>query len=115
TQLSNTIRLVRQCPDVSFVLDHIGKPDIKAGSLDPWRGELRELAAMKNVWCKLSGLATEADHAGWTPADLRPYLDHVVACFGFGRVMFGGDWPVSTQATDFPRWVATLDEALHGA
>ena len=115
TQLANTIKLVRQCPQVKFVLDHIGKPDIKAGRLDPWRAELKELAAMPNVWCKLSGLVTEADHAKWTPADLQPYIDHVIATFGFGRVMFGGDWPVSTQACDYPRWVATLDGALHSA
>lgn len=113
-QLGNTIELVRQCPEVQFVLDHIGKPDIKGGRLDPWRAELRELARMENVWCKLSGLATEADFATWTAADLRPYIDHVMECFGFDRVMFGGDWPVSTQASDYPRWVATLDDALRG-
>jgi L-fuconolactonase len=113
-QLANTIKLVRQCPDVQFVLDHIGKPNIKAHLLDPWRAELRELAQMENVWCKLSGLATEADQAKWTATDLRPYIDHVMECFGAERVMFGGDWPVSTQATDFPRWVATVDEALRG-
>lgn len=115
TQLANTIRLVRQCPDVKFVLDHIGKPDIKGGRLDPWRAELKELAAMPNVWCKLSGLVTEADHAKWTPADLQPYIDHVIATFGFDRVMFGGDWPVSTQASDYPRWVETVDGALRDA
>ena len=113
-QLANAIKLVRQCPNVSFILDHIAKPDIKAGLLDPWRAELRELAQMKNVACKVSGLVTEADFARWTPADLRPYIDHVVDCFGFDRVIFGGDWPVSTQATDYPRWVATLDDALRG-
>ncbi len=113
-QLANTIKLVRQCPDVQFVLDHIGKPDIKAGKLDPWRAELRELAKLENVWCKLSGLTTEADHAKWTGADLRPYIDHVIACFGFDRVMFGSDWPVSTLATDFKRWVAAVDETLRG-
>ena len=112
--LGNTIQLVRQCPDVRFILDHIGKPDIKSGLLDPWRAGLRDLAALPNVWCKLSGLVTEADFEKWTAADLRPYLDHVVDCFGMDRVMFGGDWPVSTQASDFPRWVATLDEALRG-
>lgn len=113
-QLANAIKLVRQCPDVSFVLDHIGKPDIKAGKLDPWRAELRELSKLENVWCKVSGLVTEADHAKWQPADLKPYIDHVIECFGFDRVMFGGDWPVSTQASDYPRWVVTLDEALRG-
>lgn len=114
-QLANTITLVRQCPNVSFVLDHIAKPDIKAGLLDPWREELRELSRMENVWCKLSGLVTEADHATWKAADLKPYIDHVVECFGFDRVMFGGDWPVSTLASDYPRWVTTLDETLKGS
>jgi L-fuconolactonase len=113
-QLANTIKLVRQCPDMRFVLDHMGKPAIKAGLLEPWRAELRELAAMENVWCKLSGVATEADHANWTSADLRPYIDHAVECFGFDRLMFGGDWPVSTLATNYARWVATLDDALRG-
>lgn len=114
-QLAATIKLVRQCPDVQFVLDHIAKPDIKAGLLDPWRADLKELSKLENVWCKLSGLTTEADHAKWKLADLKPYIDHVVECFGFERVMFGGDWPVSTQATDFPRWVTTVDEAITGS
>lgn len=113
-QLAAAIKLVRQCPDVAFVLDHIGKPDIKSGKLDPWRAELRELSKLENVWCKLSGLVTEADHGAWTPAELRPYLDQVIECFGFDRVMFGSDWPVSTLATNLPRWVATLDDALRG-
>ncbi len=113
-QLAHTLKLVRQCPNVRFVMDHIAKPDIKAGLLDPWRAEMKELARLPNVWCKLSGLVTEADFEKWTPADLRPYIDHVIACFGFDRVMFGGDWPVSTQASDYPRWVQVLDEALAG-
>lgn len=113
-QLANTITLVRQCPNVRFVLDHIAKPDIKHGRLDPWRTQLRELSRLDNVWCKLSGLATEAAHATWQDSDLRPYIDHVVDCFGFDRIMFGGDWPVSTLATDYPRWVATVDAALAG-
>jgi L-fuconolactonase len=114
-QLANTLKLVRQCPNVRFVLDHIGKPDIKAGLLDPWRAELRELSRLPNVWCKVSGLVTEADFTRWTPAELQPYLDHVFDCFGFDRVMYGGDWPVSTQASDYPRWVQVLDDALRGA
>ena len=114
-QLANTLKLVKQCPNVRFIMDHIAKPDIKAGLLDPWRAEMRELARLPNVWCKLSGLVTEADLAKWTPADLQPYIEHVVDCFGFDRVIFGGDWPVSTQATDYPRWVSTLDAALKGA
>jgi L-fuconolactonase len=113
-QLANTIKLVRQCPNVRFILDHIAKPDIRSGVLDPWRDELRELSRFDNVWCKLSGLATEADPAHWTTDNLRPYIDQVVDCFGFNRVIFGGDWPVSTQATDYPRWVKTVDDVLAG-
>jgi L-fuconolactonase len=114
-QLANTLQLVRRCPNVRFIMDHIAKPDIKAGLLDPWRAGMRELAELPNVWCKLSGLVTEADCQQWTPADLQPYIDHVLDCFGFDRVLFGGDWPVATQATDYPRWVNALDAALHGA
>jgi len=114
-QLANTLKLVRLCPGVSFILDHIGKPDIKGKVLDPWRAELRELASHPNVWCKLSGLANEADMEKWTPADLRPYIEHVIDCFGFKRTIFGGDWPVATLATDYPRWVQTVDDALRGS
>jgi L-fuconolactonase len=112
--LPNTIRLVSQCPNVSFILDHIGKPNIKAHVLDPWRGQLRELAAFPNVSCKLSGMVTEADHQRWTPADLAPYAEHVVESFGEDRIVFGGDWPVAFQAATYPRWVATLDELTAG-
>jgi L-fuconolactonase len=115
TQLPNTLTLVRQCPEVRFIMDHIAKPDIKSGLLDPWREAMRALADLPNVWCKMSGLVTEADHQHWKPADLQPYIDHVIECFSFDRVMFGGDWPVSTQATDYPRWVDTLDAALKGS
>ena len=113
-QLANTIKLVEQCPEVTFVLDHIGKPDIRRHLLDPWRAELRTLSTFPNVWCKLSGLVTEADHAHWTRDDLKPYVDHVVECFGFARTMYGSDWPVAVQATDCPRWVETLAWAVSG-
>ena len=113
-QLANTIKLVAQCPNVQFILDHIGKPDIKGGVLESWQTELRILAAFPNVWCKMSGLVTEADHQAWTATDLQPYIDHVLTCFGFDRVMFGGDWPVAYQATLYPRWVETLQAAVSG-
>lgn len=113
-QLAKVGALVRRCPNVRFILDHIGKPDIKGGQFSPWNADLRELAGFPNVWCKVSGLVTEADHQRWTTADLQPYIDHVVRCFGFGRVLFGGDWPVLIQASDYPRWVQSLDQVLHG-
>lgn len=109
-QLANTIKLVEQCPNVSFILDHIGKPNIKDHVLDPWRAELKQLAAFPNVMCKVSGMVTEADFHHWTPEDLRPYLDHVLDVFGEDRVAFGGDWPVAYQASPYRRWVETLDQ-----
>ena len=113
-QMANTIKMVAQCPDVQFILDHIGKPDIKNKLLDPWRGEIKTLSEFPNVWCKVSGLVTEADHKNWTREQLKPYIDHVIECFGFDRVMYGGDWPVAYQATEYPRWVQTLSWAVAG-
>src|SRR5688572_21207806 len=104
-QMPNVLRMVRQCPEVRFVLDHIGKPGIKAGLIDPWRQHLRELASMPNVVCKISGVATEADHSNWTREQLRPYIEHAIESFGFDRIMFGGDWHVSELATTYPEWV----------
>lgn len=110
-QLADAITLVRACPDVSFILDHIGKADIKGGGLEPWSTRLRELAALPNVVCKLSGMVTEADMDNWTPADLQPYVDHVLECFGPDRVMYGGDWPVSLLGSrHWGHWVDTLDD-----
>jgi L-fuconolactonase len=109
-QMAATVEMVRACPETRFVLDHIGKPDIKAQLLDPWREHLAALAALPNVMCKLSGLVTEADHERWTIEDLRPYAEHVLASFGDDRVMFGGDWPVATLASSYRRWVETLRE-----
>jgi L-fuconolactonase len=108
-QLAEATELVRRCPEVSFVLDHIGKPGIRAGLWEPWAGELRAIAACPNVWCKISGVVTEADHAAWTEAQAAPYIAHAIDCFGFDRVMFGGDWPVSELATRYSRWVALVD------
>jgi L-fuconolactonase len=113
-QLANMIKLVEQCPNSQFILDHIGKPDIKNHVYEPWRQELKLLAGFPNVWCKMSGLVTEADHQHWTKEELKPYIDHVLECFGFGRVMYGGDWPVAYQATEYPRWVETLAWAISG-
>lgn len=106
-QLPAVVRLVAACPDTRFILDHFGKPGIRAGLIDPWRAHLAELAARPNVDCKLSGLITEADHRAWTPADLKPYVDHALAVFGPGRLLFGGDWPVAKLAGAYPRWLDT--------
>jgi L-fuconolactonase len=108
-QLARTIDMVRACPETAFVLDHLAKPDVRGHRLEPWRAQMAELAELPNVVCKLSGLVTEADHAQWTPADLEPYIAHVLAVFGEDRVLFGGDWPVVTMAATYHRWVSVLD------
>jgi len=108
-QLPATIELVRQCPEVRFILDHLGKPAIKDHLLEPWRAQLAELASLPNAICKISGAATEADREHWQPEDLAPYVEHALAVFGEDRVAFGGDWPVVLMAAPYTRWVATLD------
>ena len=110
-QLYNVVELVRRCPEVRFVLDHIGKPAIRDDRLDPWRADIKRLAALPNVWCKLSGVVTEAQ-AAWTREQLRPYIRHVAEQFGFDRVMFGSDWPVSTLTHGYAEWVEIVAWAL---
>ena len=113
-QLPATVELVRRCPGTSFILDHLGKPLVRDRVLDPWREHIRELATLPNVLCKVSGLVTEAEPARWTPADLAPYVEHVLECFGEDRVAFGGDWPVVTLAASYRRWVEALDGLTAG-
>jgi L-fuconolactonase len=113
-QLASTIRLVEQCPDTQFMLDHIAKPDIQGGRLDPWREELRRLAGFPNVSCKISGVVTEADHQRWTLEDVRPYVEHALEVFGEDRVAYGGDWPVVLNAATYRRWVETLETITAG-
>jgi L-fuconolactonase len=115
SQLPAVTELVCRCPEIHFILDHCGKPAIRDRQLDPWRQHLRELAALPNVVCKVSGLLTEADWANWQPAELQSYVRHAIDCFGFDRVLFGGDWPVLTLAGDYSRWLAALDFCLAGA
>ena len=108
-QLVPTTELVRRCPETNFILDHIAKPDIAGHVLDPWREELATLAALPNVVCKISGLTTEADHRTWIPADLAPYVAHVLSVFGEDRVVYGSDWPVAVMASSYRQWVDVYD------
>lgn len=110
-QLRAASALVAACPDVTFVLDHLGKPPVASGALAPWRDDLALLAASGRVVCKLSGLTTEAA-PGWRPADLRPYLDVALDVFGPHRCMVGSDWPVSTLATTVQAWFDLVLDAL---
>ncbi len=113
--MANALKFAAQVPDVPMILDHIGKPRIKAGEMEPWASEMQELAAMPHVVCKISGVATEADHANWTDDQLKRYVEVAIDAFGFDRVMFGGDWPVAVQAIDYRRWVELLDTILASA
>ena len=99
--LSVAAEFVEGFPRQRFVLDHLGKPEIRRGEIGAWTRDLRALAAFPNVSCKLSGLVTEADWRGWTPEQIRPYLDVALDCFGPDRLMIGSDWPVCTLAADY--------------
>lgn len=102
--LPQTLEFVDRHPDQVFVLDHIAKPRIREGSFATWRDRIRELARRPRIYCKISGMATEAAWGDWSEADLRPYLDVVLDAFGPSRLMFGSDWPVCLVATSYQRW-----------
>ncbi|MBL8170822.1 MAG: amidohydrolase [Acidobacteria bacterium] len=107
-QLPLAIRLIKECPDVQFILDHCGNPDIKARDYDAWRAGITEIASYPNVVGKVSGIVVNTDRENWTVEDLRPAVEHVIASFGWERVMFGSDWPVCTLAASFQQWVEAL-------
>ncbi|MEV8031736.1 amidohydrolase family protein [Streptomyces sp. NPDC086182] len=113
-QLPACARAAAEHPGLTFVLDHLGKPPIAARVLDPWAGAVRELAALPNTVCKLSGMVTEADPARWTSDDLRPYADTVLEAFGPDRTMFGSDWPVCTLAATYGQVVRSAEELTSG-
>lgn len=102
--LPQTLEFVDRHPDQVFVLDHIAKPRIREGSFATWRERMHKLARRPRVYCKVSGMVTEADWGAWTEADLLPYLDVVLEAFGPARLMFGSDWPVCLVATGYRRW-----------
>jgi L-fuconolactonase len=108
-QLGAAIKLARQCPDVPLILDHIGKPAIRYDLVEPWWSQIRAMADLANVQCKVSGVITEDDHDRWTEGHIKPYLDRIFDVFGVDRVMFGSDWPVSELTHRYADWVAVLD------
>lgn len=108
--LPQTIRFVDSHPGQTFVLDHLAKPRVRDGEISPWRENIRELAKRPNVYCKLSGLVTEADYASWTTEHLMPYVEVALSAFGAGRLMFGSDWPVCLPASSYPRWISAVEE-----
>lgn len=109
-QLKYIPELVAAFPDQPFVLDHLAKPAIKAGDIADWRREMQAVAAHENVYCKVSGLVTEADWNHWQPADFRPYLDTVVEAFGPERLIYGSDWPVCLVAASYTRMLGLVQD-----
>lgn len=99
--LEHVIALAERYPSLRIVIDHLSKPGIKAHEWEPWSSNLAAAAALPNVYAKVSGLVTEADHENWTVEDVRPYVEHAVELFGPDRLMFGSDWPVALLAADY--------------
>jgi L-fuconolactonase len=112
--LPQTIDFVDEHPQQVFVLDHIAKPLIAGGTLQPWADRMRELGQRENVWCKLSGMVTEADWKTWSSESLEPYLDVAVEAFGPDRLMAGSDWPVCLVASGYAQWFDVLRHYFAG-
>ncbi len=109
--LPQSIEFVDRHPQQVFIVDHIAKPVIKNDSITAWAKNIREMARRPNVFCKVSGMVTEADWKKWTPGQLQPYFDTVLEAFTPRRLMFGSDWPVSLVASSYSRWVQTVEAA----
>jgi L-fuconolactonase len=106
--LETTLQLVKKFPHQKFVIDHLAKPFIKTNEIEEWKKGMQELANYENVFCKISGMVTEADWKTWNNMDLKPYLDTVVDAFGTNRLMFGSDWPVCLVAASYNQWLETV-------
>lgn len=111
-QLGAAVDLVNAFPEQVFVLDHCGKPNIMNGAIKNWADDLKEISRHPNVYCKLSGLLTEADCQSWQPSHILPYLDVVFETFGTGRILYGSDWPVLNVAGDYHDWKKIVSEYL---
>jgi L-fuconolactonase len=107
-QLPAAIHLVNKQPNVKYMLDHLGKPAIESGEIDQWKAYIKDLASNPSVFCKLSGMVTEADWNSWRIDDLRPYLSYAIEQFGFDRLVFGSDWPVVNLASSYQTWLTTF-------
>ncbi|ASU34993.1 amidohydrolase family protein [Mucilaginibacter xinganensis] len=108
-QLGYTNQLVKHISGVRFVIDHIAKPDIKNKNIEKWANNIKIIAQNENVWCKISGMVTEADWQNWKPGDFEPYLDVVFEAFGPGRVMYGSDWPVCNVAGGYDNMIKMVE------
>ena len=109
------LALLALAPEVDFILDHCGVPDIKSGDFDGWKRGISELAARPNVTAKISGIVAYADSGTWTAETLRPYVEHIIDRFGWDRVVWGSDWPVCTLGGGLATWVAATHALTAGA
>lgn len=113
-QMERAIALVDLAPDVTFIVDHCGVPDIKGGNIDGWKTGISEIARRPNVIGKLSGISIYGDGENWSVETLRPYAEHTIDSFGFDRMVWGSDWPVCTLAGSLSTWVAATHALLSG-
>lgn len=113
-QLDSLVKLLELVPGLRGVVDHIAKPRIDQGDMEPWASQMRQIAAHPGICCKLSGMVTEADHQRWQPTDLQPYIRHALELFGEDRVLFGSDWPVCRLAAEYDAVVDALRQGLPG-
>lgn len=111
-QLKETIGLVSDFPEIVFILDHAGKPDIRNRDLQSWSALIRELAQSQNLYCKLSGLLTLAQWKDWSAAEFYPYLDVLFKHFGTQRLLFGSDWPILTLSGIYVQWISLLEKYM---
>jgi predicted TIM-barrel fold metal-dependent hydrolase len=114
-QLPQAMALVDLAPDVQFILDHCGVPDIKGGAMEPWRTHMKEIARRPNVTAKISGVVAYADPESWTVETLRPWVEHTVECFGWDRLVWGSDWPVCTLGGGLSTWMGATQALFAGA
>src|SRR2546421_3646584 len=112
--LMHATRVADECPELHLIVDHLAKPPVARGEIDEWARQLKEIASHPNVWCKLSGLVTEADWANWRAEDLKPYVEKVLEYFSPARMMFGSDWPVCLLAASYDQVLESLEILLAG-
>lgn len=108
--LPNTLKFIKNLPNQAFIIDHIAKPKIKKGEIETWEKQLKEVAKFENVYCKISGMVTEADWLNWQKEDFTKYLDTVVNAFGTKRILYGSDWPVCTLAATYENQYTIVKE-----
>lgn len=111
-QIQDAIWLVSHHPDQKFVVDHLAKPNIREKEFNSWSAQMKELASHTNVYCKLSGMVTEANWDKWTNEDFKPYLDFIINHFGTNHIMYGSDWPVCLLAASYHKQLNILEEFL---